>query len=43
MLVLPAIKQNIFPQKSEIDSCLGDRIKLCATTCENKTGGADHE
>ena len=29
--------------ESEIDSCLGDRIKLRATTCENKTGGADNE
>jgi prophage regulatory protein len=29
--------------ESEIDSCLEDRIKLRATTCENKTGVADHE
>jgi prophage regulatory protein len=29
--------------ESEIDSWLEDRIKLRATACENKTGGADHE
>ena len=29
--------------ESEIDAWLEDRIKLRATTCDNKTGGADHE
>ena len=29
--------------ESEIDAWLEDRIKLRATICENKTGGADHE
>jgi predicted DNA-binding transcriptional regulator AlpA len=29
--------------ESEIDSCLGDRIKLRATTCESNAGGSTHE